>query len=47
MLVDAGSAKAHADAIEGLLTDEGARAEMSAAGRERAKGFTWGASATR
>ena len=45
VLVAPGEAMAHVDAIEGLLTDARARAEMSAAGRERAKRFTWDASA--
>ena len=45
ILVDPGSAKAHADAIGGLLTDNRARQQFSIAGKERAARFTWKACA--
>lgn len=40
-LVDPANAKAHVDAISGLLTDPLARAQFAEAGRARAARFTW------
>jgi glycosyltransferase involved in cell wall biosynthesis len=45
-LVDPGSAKAHADAITSLLSDDGARQYFALAGRKRAAKFTWKACAS-
>ena len=45
LLVEPGSPEAHADAIEGLLTDARAREQQAALGRLRAAKFTWQACA--
>lgn len=45
LLVDPTNAIAHLAALHGLLTDSLASAQLAAAGRERAKKFTWDASA--
>ena len=45
LLVDPESVSAHVNAISSLLTDGRARAELAAAGRERAARFTWSACA--
>jgi glycosyltransferase involved in cell wall biosynthesis len=44
-LVDPGSARAHVDAITGLLTDPLARAQFAEMGRAHAARFTWAACA--
>lgn len=45
MLVDPTSPQAHVDGLTSLLTDPLARAQFAAAGRERAKLFTWSSTA--
>ena len=45
MLVDPGNARAHVDAISGLLSDPLAREQFALLGRQRAARFTWDACA--
>jgi glycosyltransferase involved in cell wall biosynthesis len=47
VLVDPMNVPAVADALTGLLTDEGRRAELADRGRERARGFSWQLTARR
>ncbi len=45
LLVDPANPEAHITALDSLLTDEGARQQLSTAGRQRAAQFTWASSA--
>ena len=47
LLADPASPEAHLAALSSLLTDERARQELSAAGRQQARRFTWERSAAR